>query len=124
MGDAELQMSTIIRKLIAGVDITEIYSPRRVIEIACQLGLKEGLSMDLISGWDFNKAEDRNHDWAHILRDKPLFIIGSPPCTSLSVLQALNWGRDQRPLDSLLTISRRSSALFPQHSAMTLPDDS
>jgi hypothetical protein len=38
--------------------------------------------------------------------------------------QALNWGRDQRPLDSLLTISRRSSALQPQHSAMALPDDS
>ena len=36
----------------------------------------------------------------------------------------LNWGGDRRPLDSLLTISRRSSALQPQHSAMTLPDDS
>ena len=35
----------------------------------------------------------------------------------------LNWGGDRRPLDSLLTISRRSSALQPQHSAMTLPAD-
>ena len=60
----------------------------------------------------------------HIDEDSDLHPLHPPPADLLSGRQALNWGRDRRPLDSLLTISRRSSALQPQHSAMSLPDDS
>ena len=40
------QIMAITAQLLAGVDITEIYSPRRVVEMAEQMGLRGGLSLD------------------------------------------------------------------------------
>ncbi len=44
----------ILSSSIMGVDITEIYSPERVAQVARQFGLVSGSSMDLTNGWDFN----------------------------------------------------------------------
>ena len=40
------------------VDITEVFSPPRVVMQGMQIGLKAGSSMDLLTGWNFEmKAE-------------------------------------------------------------------
>ena len=46
--------------------------------------------MDLKNGYDFDLAADRQRAWESILKDKPMLVIGSPPCTYFSRLQELN----------------------------------
>ena len=46
--------------------------------------------MDLLNGWDFDKGEDRRRAIKVILKTRPKLPIGSPPCTSFSLLQELN----------------------------------
>ena len=45
--------------------------------------------MDLTTGWDFNKVEDRREAEEYIDREQPLVLIGSPPCVAFSQLQSL-----------------------------------
>ena len=45
----------IIASIIMGVDITEVFSPERVVTVARRMGLTPGSSMDLTTGWDFSK---------------------------------------------------------------------
>ena len=85
-----LEVATMILK---GVDITEVFSPERVTKIASEHGLKAGLSMDLRTGWDFRRKEDRRKAKKYILEEKPVLVIGSPVCTPFSTLQRWNWGR-------------------------------
>ena len=87
------QMMAVAAKLISGVDITDIYSPRRVVEVAEQMGLRGGLSLDLSTGWDFDIKADRDKVWDYIVEYEPMVVIGSPMCTMLSRLQSLYWGR-------------------------------
>ena len=61
----------IIASAILGVDITEVYSPERVNEVARKHGLRPGSSMDLTNGWDFTKAEDRRRAWKKIKEETP-----------------------------------------------------
>ena len=44
----------------------------------------------MTNGCDFDKASDRKRAWDIVLRDEPLLLIGSPPCTYFSVLNELN----------------------------------
>ena len=41
------------------VQVVEVYSPERVCGMAKERGLKLGLSMDLVTGWNFDNREDR-----------------------------------------------------------------
>ena len=45
--------------------------------------------MDLTTGWDFNKEEDRLRAEKLIDEQEPLVLIGSPPCVAFSQLQSL-----------------------------------
>ena len=45
------------------VDVMEIYSPPRVTVQANKFGLRSGEAMDLATGYDFNKPEDREKVW-------------------------------------------------------------
>ena len=60
------EVSSMIGKAIRGIDISEIYSPKRVTEVAKAMGLVGGLSMDIttcdVDGrrWDFSEVEMRN----------------------------------------------------------------
>ena len=47
------------------VDVMEIYSPPRVTVQAKKFGLRSGEAMDLATGYDFNKPEDRDKVWKH-----------------------------------------------------------
>ena len=87
------------------VDVTEVFSPKRVVEIAEKHGLTGGLSMDLLTGWDFSKQEDCELCELYVRTVKPKLVIGSPVCTPFSQLQGLNWGkseeRDRKMRDEL-----------------------
>ena len=71
------------------VDVCEVFSPPRVGVQAVKYGLNPGEAMDLTTGWDFNKEEDRDRAERYVGTHKPLIVIGSPPCTPFSLLQ--NW---------------------------------
>ena len=91
--DAEESVDTlahIMAKVLMGADVTEIYSQERVTKMARRYGLKAGIAMDLVNGYDFNKIEDRKRAWTHLKEQKPLFLIGSPSCTEFSVVQNSN----------------------------------
>ena len=87
-------MSAVDRKILSfaimGVDITEIYSPARVTQVCSRFGLEPGSAMDLHTGYDFDTQADRNRAVRKVLTEKPKLLIGSPPCTYVSVLQELN----------------------------------
>ena len=71
-------LSSLWKKLICGVDITEVYSPKRVIEVARKYGLTGDMAMDLITGWDFTRLTDRKRAFEYVRKHKPWIIIGSP----------------------------------------------
>ena len=87
--------------ILKGHDITELYSPPRVTEMAVRIGLSAGFAMDLTTvddqgrPWDFSQEECRSRAKAAIAASKPLLVIGSPMCTAYSVMQNLNPWTDQ-----------------------------
>ena len=80
----------IISMIATGKDLAEMFLPPRIAEAAAEMGLIAGESMDLLTGWDFDKAEDRERAIQYIQKHRPFLVVGSPPCTLFSVLQALN----------------------------------
>ena len=49
----------ILSAAILGVDVTEVYSPERVVRVAKRFGLTTGSSMDLTTGWGFNREDHK-----------------------------------------------------------------
>ena len=80
----------ILAALARGVDITEVFSPNRVTQVCKKYGLTPGEAMDLSTGWDFDRGEDRRQAIKHIKQEKPMVVIGSPPCTVFSQLQTMS----------------------------------
>ena len=75
----------------------EVFSPPMVTIQASKFGLKPGEALDLITGYNFNKAEDRARAWEIIQRDQPALVIGSPECTMFSALHNLStWTADKQ----------------------------
>ena len=56
MKETEQIDNHIIASAILGVDITEVYSPERVNEVAKRQDLVPGSSLDLTNGWDCRQA--------------------------------------------------------------------
>ena len=85
--------------VIRGADITEVYSPSRINAMCAEYKLRAGSSLDLTSGWDFTLEEHREAARKKISAESPALIIGSPPCTMFSIMQAMNptpkWGSDE-----------------------------
>ena len=83
--------------MLGKVEVMEMYSPPRVTVEAKDWGLKAGEAMYLVTGYDFNKIEDRTRAWEAIVGDKPSLVIGSPECKMLSGLQHLTkWTEDRQ----------------------------
>ena len=80
--------SELIHRLCS-VDVAEVFSPPRVSSEAAKFGLMAGEAMDLTTGWDFNRKEDRGKAEEYVDKVKPLVLIGSPPCVAFSQLQSL-----------------------------------
>ena len=60
---------------ISKVQVVEIYSPERVAKVAKRMGMEVGLSMDLVTGWNFDKTEDRELAERYIRDFKPKFLL-------------------------------------------------
>ena len=92
--EAEVERDRVDRRMLAmalnGVDVTEVFSPPRVVQMAVRMGMIGGQSMDLKTGWDFSMRSDRKKAVEMILREDPWLVVGSPPCTMFSMLQNLN----------------------------------
>ena len=81
------------------VGVAEVYSPPRVTAQARRFQLQPGEAMDLTTGWDFRRKEDRQRAEQYIQEQRPLLLIGSPMCTMFSSLQRFapwNEGKQQQ----------------------------
>ena len=88
-GDANEVDKKIIASILRGSDLTEVYSPERIVQACRQYDLRPGRSMDIRTGYNFDLAADRKRAVDQINADKPTILVGSPPCTMFSVLQNL-----------------------------------
>ena len=98
---------------LCSVDVCEVFSPPRVGKEATKFGMKPGDSMDLTTGWDFNLASHRAKAEEYVDKEKPLVLIGSPPCVAFSQLQSLipDSDRKARQLGGYSTYGVRSQIL-------------
>ena len=95
MSDEELDSVAIMGLEIAGVGVSEVYSPGRYCALASSFGLKPGICASITeqkpdgSYWDFERDEDVR-EWFDLLeRDDPFLLVGIPPCEQFSQLQDL-----------------------------------
>ena len=83
--------------------VAEVYSPPRLNLIAQKMGLQQGVSLDLRTvdeqgqRWDFDCPKRRKDALAFLRQEKPALLIGSPDCTSFSVIQRLNQANAKDP---------------------------
>ena len=78
------------------VDVAEVYLPPVVTKEAHKFGLERGEAMDITTGWDFRRLEDRDRAKKYLEQHKPRLLIGSPMCASFSPLQRFNPQTAQR----------------------------
>ena len=89
-------MEVIRQALGCRADLSEVYSPPRIVAEAKRMGMRGGFSLDFtVPGpdgyvWDFDKAECRSRALKLVRKVKPYMLIGSPECTPFSTLQNLN----------------------------------
>ena len=92
-------------------DVSEIYSPPRVVALAEEESLQGGWSLDLTQCnkegkvWDFDLPEMRDEARRRLRQSKPRLLIGSPMCTAFSTLQRVNFYR-QDPAMVRATLQR------------------
>ena len=80
----------IISSIVRGVDITEVYSPQRVVEACRKHSLVKGDSFDLRTGYDLSSEALQRRVLRQIESTTAQLIISSLPCPKFSRLQALN----------------------------------
>ena len=88
-----------------GADVVEVFSQPRVAQEAAMRSyggtrIVPGWSLDLTrydpktgKAWDLADKKVQSRVIKMITEGKPLFVIGSPPCTALSSMQNLNKGK-------------------------------
>ena len=115
-------LNTVDRRIMAatlmGVDITEVFSPERVAQVARRFSLVAGTSFDLTHGWAFTLEDRKRKAWVKIRGESPYLLIGSPPCTYFSMLQELNMAQhkdkpgwlQKHELEKAKAVSTSSSA--------------
>jgi hypothetical protein len=98
-GQLETQMRTMVDNFETGNIVSEVFSPPRVAEMAREMGLGGGWSLDITTSdengkpWDFSKPEMRRKAKKLVEETKPTLLIGSPMCREWSILQNLNKAR-------------------------------
>ena len=74
------------------VEVSEVYSPPRIVQTAKRSGLRVGGSYDIKTGYDLKEEEDYlRRMWDGLVRDDPELVCTCPPCTPFSMLQELNF---------------------------------
>ena len=93
---------TMLNMVVKQMQVSEVYSPPRIVEMANKMGLRGGWSLDLTTHdedgrpWDFNNATMRNRAVRKLPEDQPIVLIGSPMCTEYSAINRLNHCRMTR----------------------------
>lgn len=90
MGELDVVDMRVLASATLGVDITEVFSPVRVDQVAGKFGFSPGSSLDMTNGWNFDLEADRRRAWKLVKQTQPRVLIGSPPFTRFSTLQELN----------------------------------
>ena len=91
--DTGRNIRTVLTFRASKPDVSEVYSPPRIVAEAARQGLKPGFSLDLTvqredgDQWDFSRKRHRDEATRMVVQDEPYCLIGSPPCTMFSVLQ-------------------------------------
>ena len=80
----------ILAMMLNGVDMSEVFSPARVVKMCEKYGLTGGESFDLRTGYDLSDPQVQARVIKYMQKEKPKLVIGSPPCTLFSRLQQLN----------------------------------
>ena len=89
--------SVMMAELKKTMDVAEVYSPPRGVEMARKPGFRAGWSLDLTTmdeegrPWDFNQVHMRNMAVRKLLSDKPRLLIRSPMCTALCSFNNINY---------------------------------
>ena len=99
MSDAAADKKITYKVLSIGVprgqtDIMEIFSQDRVGKMAKDYEFVKGSSFDLLTGWNLGDAANREKMLKIYDDEKPMLVIGSPPCKRFSVLMNLLMGRN------------------------------
>ena len=66
----------ILAMIISKVDVTEVFSPARIIEMAKSVGPIGGSAFDLKAGWDFSRSSDRRRAVEQIVKEDPWLVVG------------------------------------------------
>ena len=88
--------STMIKNLLAKIDVAEVHSPPRATTMAERMGLRAGWALDFTTcdedgrPWNFDQLEMRNRAVHKLLKDEPTLLIGSPMCTAFSQINQIN----------------------------------
>ena len=89
-----------IAQIQIGMKISEVYSPPRVAKLAKQIGMQQGFSIDLREvdpddgkPWNLSNPQKRAKIEQRVREEKPLLLIGCPPCTAFCTLFASNISR-------------------------------
>ena len=105
--ETNIRVELVLRGALAlyerkGTDVSEIFSPPRIAQEAGirEYGgtrLKPGWSLDLTRNdpktgepWDLSDKKVQSRIVKLVAEGRPLFIIGSPPCTAFSIIQNIN----------------------------------
>ena len=103
-----------------GVDVAEVYSRPRVVQEAALRSydgtrLEPGWSLDLTLNdpttgrpWDLSCPKVQSRVKKMVVETRPFLLVGSPPCTMFSTLQALNKNkRDKKQWDRDMEAARK-----------------
>ena len=77
-------------------DVSEFYSPPRVVKMARKLGMRAGVSLDLTVPasdgyvWDFSREYCRGKAIEIVNDQKSLFLTSSLECTPYTNIQSIN----------------------------------
>ena len=71
----------------------EIFCPQRVGPLVRERGYRSSKSIDLKTGWDLNDDNVQRQLFIDLVRERPYFVLLSPPCTYFSNLMFSNWSR-------------------------------
>ena len=82
-----------LRKALNEMKICEVYSEPRIAKTGKGMGLEQGTSFDIKTGYDFTKQEDKARAWRRVQAEKPDLLVLCPPCGPFSMLQEWNYPR-------------------------------
>ena len=73
------------------VEVSELYSPPRLTAEGKRQGLQVGGAYDIKTGFDLRQESDEKKMWRTLQEEDPLLFVNSPPCTSFTLMQELNY---------------------------------